>query len=377
MPLSVLTGLNQYQIAERSFGTPGLWNAPLLATDNNFTQLNTDASALSQVVSNISTNLAGWNAGSISTILNTSAGTLVIGSGTALNPSIAFSSETSLGWYRSAASHMDLSYGQLSVPGGAVTLPTYTFVSNRSTGIIDNGTPGLDVVVAGTVAGRGLTNQWLTVSGSAVLPTKAFTSEISLGFYRSGASVIAQSYGTLQVPVLSTNSLMPQSGNTIGVYSQLSLNNTVLTGLATPSNASDGVPKTYADALLSGGVSSFRGDWTTGISAVTLSAGSFCFFTSTSSVSMADSTNSVKAPLANLFVALAASNASSTVTLGIAGDVGLYTSLTTGATYFLNTTGGPTTTAPSAQSTIVYAVGVAKSAQTIVFAPTYLGSNAT
>ena len=51
--------------------------------------------------------------------------------------------------------------------------------------------------------------------------------------------------------------------------------------------------------------------------------------------------------------------------------------LTTGGQYFLNTTGGPTATMPSAQSTIVYVIGTAVSDRTILFNPVYLGSNAT
>lgn len=75
------------------------------------------------------------------------------GDGTILGPTFEFLSEASLGWYRSGASQMALSYGQLLLSPGAVTQPS-----------------------------------------------SAFTSEASLGFYRSGNSKMALSYGGLDMP---------------------------------------------------------------------------------------------------------------------------------------------------------------------------------
>jgi hypothetical protein len=70
--------------------------------------------------------------------------------GSAILPPVCYSSESSLGLYRSAASTLALSYGQFSVP-----------------------------------------------DGSAILPSVRYASEASLGIYRSAASQLAHSYGTL------------------------------------------------------------------------------------------------------------------------------------------------------------------------------------
>jgi hypothetical protein len=60
-----------------------------------------------------------------------------IGSGTALAPSIAFSSETSLGLFRSANSSLQLSYGTFSTRGGALS-----FRTTNSSGSASNLTNG-------------------------------------------------------------------------------------------------------------------------------------------------------------------------------------------------------------------------------------------
>lgn len=78
-------------------------------------------------------------------------GKVVTPDGTALAPTQTFASEQSLGIYRSAASRIAISYGQLTIADGTSTLP------------------GL---------GTG--------------------SEVSLGLYRSAASVLALSYGHFQ-----------------------------------------------------------------------------------------------------------------------------------------------------------------------------------
>jgi Pectate lyase superfamily protein len=122
-----------------------------------------------------------------------------MGDGALLTPSYTFSSELSLGFIRSASSVLALTYGQLAAPGGNSAQPSFAFNSNRSTGFYDNGTPGMDIAVAGGVSGRALTGQWAVVSGSAVRPALAFTSETSLGLFRSASSTAAMSYGTLSL----------------------------------------------------------------------------------------------------------------------------------------------------------------------------------
>jgi hypothetical protein len=49
-------------------------------------------------------------------------------------------------------------------------------------------------------------------SGAAVGPTNFFTSEASLGFYRSAASQIAQSYGTFNAVGIAASSILATTG---------------------------------------------------------------------------------------------------------------------------------------------------------------------
>lgn len=194
----------------------------------------------------------------------------------------------------------------------------------------------------------------LFADGSALAPSVSFTSESSLGLYRSTSSTLAASYGTVD----------------------LTATKVVLTE---PSAASHAATKNYVDVLRSGGVSSFQGSWLTAVSFTTISARSCVAFIagSASNLSIADSTNSRLAPIAGVFMAVAAANTNSVVTYALSGEVGGFTGLSTASTYYLSTVGSVSATAPSAQSTIIYAVGVAKSSSTLVFRPQYLLSNAT
>lgn len=130
---------------------------------------------------------------------------------------------------------------------------------------------------------------------------------------------------------------------------------------------------------LTGGAANFLGSWFTGVASVALSDRSIAYVTSTSSLSMADSTNSLKAPVGNLWICLGGSTASSVATFGLPGAWvgGLAASIATGATVYLNTTGGLTATPPSAQSTVVHCCGVMLSNRTVLWAPQYIASNAT
>src|SRR3990167_1502531 len=92
-----------------------------------------------------------WHS-AISSPLLASFGTVRVGAGSAIMPSLAFNSEASLGLYRSGTSTIAMSYGQLRVD-----------------------------------------------DGGALLPSVGFESETSLGLYRSVASAIALSYGVLDL----------------------------------------------------------------------------------------------------------------------------------------------------------------------------------
>lgn len=83
-----------------------------------------------------------------------------VGSGAAIGPTLAFTSEASLGLFRSAASRLALSYGQFT-----------------------------------------------TGDGTAILPGLAFASEVSLGLRRSAASVIQTSYGRFAADFRSASTL--------------------------------------------------------------------------------------------------------------------------------------------------------------------------
>lgn len=87
------------------------------------------------------------------------------------------------------------------------TMSSLSIVASRAT------VAAQDIVATSTLSAPALTVQTITQtlasstslfavqvnSGSAILPTLAFNSEVSLGFYRSAASQIAQSYGTFNV----------------------------------------------------------------------------------------------------------------------------------------------------------------------------------
>ena len=197
--------------------------------------------------------------------------------GSAIVPSHTFKSEQSLGWYRSAASTMALSYGTLVVPSGLTTGGVFSLGTVRasqltvSAGVFDrdhtnaaayvfmqpatvrganiaqtyfyNGTAsggGWNIAFSAPNSGSAATeyarlggtvqdstagaelgemvfatmqtgkllelarfNRFGQVSASsgvqAIKPAFAYQSELSLGWYRSGASVMALSYGGLGV----------------------------------------------------------------------------------------------------------------------------------------------------------------------------------
>lgn len=90
--------------------------------------------------------------------------------------------------------------------GGAAAVPAYTFLGDTDTGLYRSAANVLDVAVGGARAGSwssigGGTNFVVYGSGAnaigpAVVPA---SSELSLGFYRSGVSTVALSYGTLNL----------------------------------------------------------------------------------------------------------------------------------------------------------------------------------
>lgn len=110
--------------------------------------------------------------------------------GTAINPGYNFASEASLGVYRSAASRLALSYGQLDIPDGTAILPATAFRSEVSLGFYRS--------AASRIA---LSHGELDlINGAATQPSFGFRSEASLGLFRSANSTMALSYGNLKLP---------------------------------------------------------------------------------------------------------------------------------------------------------------------------------
>jgi hypothetical protein len=251
-------------------------------------------------------------------------------------------------------------------------------VFNASLATINDNTTALNAYLSATSipslsSTTGTAGQILaTVSGNT--NTLSLASQLLLPGTLGAGSGNTLSLGTYAV---SANTLGATSGNTVAVASVVQLSNTSIAGLGAPSAASDAATKGYVDSGVSAGVATFKPSYSVYSAAVALSQGSFCFITSTSSVSMADSTNSLKAPVANIGLCLTASSGSNVTVTFTPCEVGFYSSLTTGGQYFLNTSGGLTATMPSAASTIVYVLGTARSATRLVFNPVYLGSNAT
>lgn len=154
--------------------------------------------------------------------------------GSALAPPLAFSSESSLGFFRSGASTIAQSYGTLFIPvalsvavNGQAVLQAGNLLrtdSNAASFGINGGTPAAsaNIILRGGTASpaneflfrQGTTIIWKMASstgallsntdGSVIAPVLAFSSESSLGLYRSGVSTIAISKGTFN---LATNSV--------------------------------------------------------------------------------------------------------------------------------------------------------------------------
>lgn len=87
----------------------------------------------------------------------------------------------------------------LSLNGSGATLKAVDITASTVSG---SGTNKFAVVSASTVSGTKHTGQ----AGTALAPSYAFLSEVSLGLYRSGTSNIAQSYGTFVTPGISIGS---------------------------------------------------------------------------------------------------------------------------------------------------------------------------
>ena len=94
---------------------------------------------LSELTTDFTSNVSirgrvAWHS-AISSPLLASFGTVRVGSGSAILPSLAFNSEASLGLYRSTTSQIAVSYGQFILGDGAAITPSVAFASDVSRGI--------------------------------------------------------------------------------------------------------------------------------------------------------------------------------------------------------------------------------------------------
>lgn len=131
---------------------------------------------------------------------------IALPSGAAAAPVFAFSSETSLGWYRSNNSEMGLSYGTLNLPGNCA-IPQASYYKLGTAASVGQGAirmGGVPLAVEASLAdGSAYTGFragmfYAAIAGSATAPEYA-SSETSLGWYKSAASTMALSYGTLSL----------------------------------------------------------------------------------------------------------------------------------------------------------------------------------
>lgn len=125
--------------------------------------------------------------------------------GSAIQPSLTFNSEGSLGFYRSAVSALGLSYGALAYPDGSNTTPSITYSSQSSLGLYRSGAAtiaqSLGTMNLATNAVR-LSMRTLaasSVTGSAVNTNVARDEVVFTIGGASGASLIISSGGTAYI----------------------------------------------------------------------------------------------------------------------------------------------------------------------------------
>lgn len=101
-------------------------------------------------------------------------------------------------------------FSAISLNGSGATLDAGAVVAST-----------ISVSGAITISGATISPSAVRVaSGAAIGPTVAFTSEVSLGFYRSAASVAALSYGFLSAPGLISSVTTAQSASSAKVTQQ-------------------------------------------------------------------------------------------------------------------------------------------------------------
>ena len=105
--------------------------------------------------------------------------------------------------------------------GGLTTLSQLSLTDpSGATLTASDGTFGGNVTIQGTLTQVGAVTQTgaeYLGDGTALAPTQAYSSEKSLGFYRSAASVEALSYGFLQAPYFLSTTTTSSSASTLAL----------------------------------------------------------------------------------------------------------------------------------------------------------------
>lgn len=128
-------------------------------------------------------------------------GQLLTQTGTSLLPPYAISSESSLGFYRSGASRLGLSYGQFTIPDGSNTTPSIGLSSATSVGFYSSGVQTIAQSL-GTLnlATNSVRLSMRTIAASALTASAANTNvavnEVVFTIQASGASFAINSGGT-------------------------------------------------------------------------------------------------------------------------------------------------------------------------------------
>jgi hypothetical protein len=161
------------------------------------------------------------------------------GNGTAVAPTFTFISDMSNGFYRSGTSKIALSYSQLDLIDGSAVLPSLGFRSEMSLGLYRSAASRMHTSYG----------QFIVQDGTAVLPPLAYKSEVSLGLYRSAASNLVLSYGTLSAPTIAaTSNLTAASAQVVGAMT-LRDGSALIPSFAFASEASLGLFRSAASTI--------------------------------------------------------------------------------------------------------------------------------
>lgn len=166
--------------------------------------------------------------------LSFGAGTQVfLATGTALDPSAAFTGDPDTGMYLDAANTIGFSAGGSKVaevgPGGltmatgtqfigavgAVGTPSFTFTGDTDSGLYSNGSDSIGVTLGGVLVNEFVPQGFRTIAGTVALPSYSFTGDTDTGMYNSTGDEISFTAGGTNSLVLDTDSVVVSPGRTL------------------------------------------------------------------------------------------------------------------------------------------------------------------